>query len=91
MDVNHDATLETNRRVYDAMAAARDPLCRPATDEELSRPLSVVDQAGWLGGSIVHFLGHLIWFVAAYATPFLATFHSQFTATHLVVFIVVIS
>lgn len=52
MDVNHDATLETNRRVYDAMAAARDPLCRPATDEELSRPLSVVDQAGWLGGSI---------------------------------------
>ena len=21
-------------------------------------------------------LGHLIWFVAAYATPFLATFHS---------------
>ena len=35
-------------------------------------------------------LGHLIWFVAAYATPFLATFHSQFTATQLVVFIVII-
>ena len=36
-------------------------------------------------------LGHLIWFVAAYATPFLAPFHRQFIATHLVVFIVVIS
>ncbi|MEO1527054.1 MAG: class I SAM-dependent methyltransferase [Planctomycetota bacterium] len=34
------------------MARAGDPLCRPATDEELSRPLSVIDQAGWLGDSI---------------------------------------
>ena len=45
-------SLETNRRVYDAMAQAGDPLCRPATDEELARPLSVIDQAGWLGESI---------------------------------------
>ena len=52
MDANHKVILETNRRVYDSMAAARDPLCRPATDEELSQPLSVVDQAGWLGGSV---------------------------------------
>lgn len=50
--MDHDAALNANRRVYDAMAAAGDPLCRPATDEELSRPLAVVDQAGWLGGSI---------------------------------------
>ena len=50
--MDHDAALENNRRVYDAMAASGDPLCRPATDEELARPLSVVDQAGWLGGSI---------------------------------------
>jgi len=50
--VNHDATLENNRRVYDRMADSGDPLCRPATEEELARPLSVVDQAGWLGGSI---------------------------------------
>ncbi|MEL6111067.1 MAG: class I SAM-dependent methyltransferase [Planctomycetota bacterium] len=34
------------------MAQAGDPLCRPATEEELSRPLSVIDQAGWLGESI---------------------------------------
>lgn len=46
------AALETNRRVYDRMAASGDPLCRPATDAELSQPLSVVDKAGWLGGSI---------------------------------------
>lgn len=48
-----NAALETNRRVYDRMAANGDPLCRPATDAELSQPLSVVDKAGWLGGSIV--------------------------------------
>jgi SAM-dependent methyltransferase len=51
--VNHDATLQNNRLVYDRMADSGNPLCRPATEEELSRPLSVVDQAGWLGGSIV--------------------------------------
>lgn len=50
--MNHDAALETNRRVYDRMADQGDPLCRPATEAELARPLSVVDQAGWLGGSI---------------------------------------
>lgn len=49
---SHRSVLETNRRVYDRMAAAGDPLCRPATDEELSEPLGTVDQAGWLGGSI---------------------------------------
>ena len=46
------AAVETNRRVYDRMAASGDPLCRPASDEELARPLSVVDQAGWLGNDI---------------------------------------
>ena len=51
--VSHDETLDNNRRVYDRMADSRNPLCRPATEGELSRPLSVVDQAGWLGGSIV--------------------------------------
>lgn len=50
--MNHDATLNTNRRVYDRMADSGNPLCQPASEEELSRPLSIVDQAGWLGGSI---------------------------------------
>ncbi len=50
--MNRDAALDRNRQVYDKMAASGDPLCRPATDEELARPLAVVDQAGWLGGSI---------------------------------------
>lgn len=50
--MNHDQILATNRKVYDAMAAAKDPLCRPAKDEELADPLRTVDAAGWLGDSI---------------------------------------
>ncbi len=50
--MNHDEILNANRRVYDAMAAAKDPLCRPAKDDELSNPLETVDGAGWLGQSI---------------------------------------
>ncbi|QDT13168.1 class I SAM-dependent methyltransferase [Planctomycetes bacterium K23_9] len=34
------------------MAAANDPLCRPAKDDELSQPLITVDAGGWLGDSI---------------------------------------
>jgi ubiquinone/menaquinone biosynthesis C-methylase UbiE len=47
-----DDYLRTNRRVYDAMADAGNPLCRPATDAELVNPLGTVDAAGWLGRSI---------------------------------------
>ncbi len=50
--MDHDQILATNRRVYDAMAAANDPLCRPANEEELADPLATVDAAGWLGKSI---------------------------------------
>ncbi len=50
--MNHDEILRTNRRVYELMAAAGDPLCQPASDDELADPLAVVDAAGWLGGSI---------------------------------------
>ncbi|MCG8649557.1 MAG: class I SAM-dependent methyltransferase, partial [Pirellulales bacterium] len=34
------------------MAAAGNPLCRPAKDEELANPLATVDRSGWLGSSI---------------------------------------
>ncbi|WP_145177438.1 class I SAM-dependent methyltransferase [Rubripirellula lacrimiformis] len=34
------------------MAAAGNPLCRPAKDSELADPLATVDAAGWLGKSI---------------------------------------
>ena len=44
--------LSTNRQVYDSMAAADAPLCRPAKDSELADPLATVDAAGWLGDSI---------------------------------------
>lgn len=43
---------QNNRKVYDAMAAAKSPLCRPATDKELADPLQTVDGCGWLGSSI---------------------------------------
>jgi SAM-dependent methyltransferase len=44
--------FRTNRQVYDSMAAAGDPLCRPAKEDELADPLGTVDAAGWLGPSI---------------------------------------
>lgn len=50
--MNHDEILRTNRSVYDSMASAQDPLCRPARDEDLANPLATVDGSGWLGGSI---------------------------------------
>jgi len=50
--VTDHSILETNRKIYDRMAAARNPLCRPAGEDELARPLETVDQAGWLGPSI---------------------------------------
>jgi ubiquinone/menaquinone biosynthesis C-methylase UbiE len=51
--MNHDEILRTNRRVYDSMAAANDPLCRPAKESELQEPLTTLDASGWLGSSIV--------------------------------------
>ena len=50
--MDRDHILRINRKVYDAMAEAEAPLCRPAKDEELADPLATVDGAGWLGGSI---------------------------------------
>ncbi len=50
--VMEDPILRTNRSIYDAMAASGDPLCRPASDQELANPLATVDAAGWLGKSI---------------------------------------
>ena len=50
--MDHREILSKNRQVYDAMAAADSPLCRPAKDEELNDPLATVDAAGWLGDSI---------------------------------------
>ena len=50
--MKHEQILRTNRGVYESMAMAGDPLCQPASDDELANPLAVVDAAGWLGGSI---------------------------------------
>ena len=45
--------LRTNQQCYDLLAAARAPLCKPASDAELANPLGTVDPLGWLGSSIV--------------------------------------
>lgn len=50
--MDEDEVVRTNQQVYDSMAAAGDPLCRPAKEEELADPLGTVDAAGWLGPSI---------------------------------------
>lgn len=50
--MNRDPFLKINQAVYDRMAQKGDPLCRPASDQELANPLATVDGAGWLGGSI---------------------------------------
>ncbi len=52
MTLPRDHLLQTNRRAYDAMAAADAPLTQIVGDDELRNPLSVVDPLGWLGQSI---------------------------------------
>ncbi|RMF40526.1 MAG: class I SAM-dependent methyltransferase [Planctomycetota bacterium] len=44
--------LQHNRAAWDRMAANLHVLTRPASPEELQRPLQTVDPAGWLGASI---------------------------------------
>ncbi|MFG0262515.1 MAG: class I SAM-dependent methyltransferase [Novipirellula sp. JB048] len=50
--MQNDKILRTNRRVYDAMADAGNPLCQPARDHELADPMAAIDPSGWLGQSI---------------------------------------
>lgn len=50
--MDHREILRVNRNVYNSMATANSPLCRPATAEELADPLATVDGKGWLGPSI---------------------------------------
>lgn len=44
--------LRANQQCYDSLAAARAPLCKPASDAELANPLRTIDPLGWLGPSI---------------------------------------
>jgi SAM-dependent methyltransferase len=43
---------EHNARAWDKLARQQVPLARPASNEELARPLETVDPLGWLGGSV---------------------------------------
>lgn len=46
------ADNEHNARAWDKLAREQVPLAQPATDAELTDPLTTVDAVGWLGGSV---------------------------------------
>lgn len=48
----HDSYLAHNRLAWNKMVAREHALTRPASEEELQRPLQTVDAIGWLGKSI---------------------------------------
>lgn len=48
----HDPHLVHNRLAWNQMASSGHVLTRPASEEELQRPLQTVDAIGWLGESI---------------------------------------
>jgi SAM-dependent methyltransferase len=50
--IRRATALKANQQCYDSLAAARAPLCKPASDEEIANPLRTVDPLGWLGSSI---------------------------------------
>ncbi len=43
---------QTNAKAWDRMARLAHPLAQPVRDDELEKPLEVVDEIGWLGGDI---------------------------------------
>ncbi len=48
----NSAEVVHNARAWDRLARDQVPLARPATDADLTDPLSKVDPLGWLGGSV---------------------------------------
>lgn len=52
IDPTQSDIAKTNAAAWDRMAKMAHPLAQPVRDEELKDPLSVVDEIGWLGGSI---------------------------------------
>lgn len=54
-DLNNPQRLDSvhhNRRAWDRMVESEHILTKPASDDELAKPLSIVDGIGWLGGNI---------------------------------------
>ena len=47
-----DGTHEQNQLAWDRLVETNNRFTRPASDEDFSDPLSVVDGCGWLGGDI---------------------------------------
>ncbi len=51
-ELSPESVEALNQRAYDRMARSGHILAKTVTDEELRRPMEIVDGAGWLGGSI---------------------------------------
>lgn len=45
--------LDHNRRAWDALVKQKEPLTRPARDDEFAYPFNSINAGGWLGESIV--------------------------------------
>jgi SAM-dependent methyltransferase len=45
-------SLQHNRTAWDRLVESEHVLTKPANDDELSKPLAIVDGIGWLGGNI---------------------------------------
>jgi len=52
MNVERERILSENRVAWDRIAGEESPFAKPATDEELTRPLAVLDSRGWLPGDV---------------------------------------
>jgi SAM-dependent methyltransferase len=52
MTVDRQRLLDQNRTTWDRLARDESPFAKPATDEELKRPLAALDTRGWLPGDV---------------------------------------
>ncbi len=51
-EMSSEAIEAINQRAYDRMARSGHILAKTVTEDELRRPMEILDGAGWLGGSI---------------------------------------
>jgi SAM-dependent methyltransferase len=52
MSLGPESALAQNQAAWNRIAGESSPFAKPATDEELARPLAVLDSRGWLPGNV---------------------------------------
>jgi SAM-dependent methyltransferase len=52
MTRDREQTIHQNREAWNELATEASPFAKPVTDEELVRPLAVLDSRGWLPGDV---------------------------------------